>query len=198
MFYINHPDALVANLTAENGHRNQPASPYGGNVSIGAAGGTVSNCILRAANSIGNYARGTGAWLNSDAALLTHCVVTNNSAVGSGFQSSTEGIGIFVHVARGTVANCLIANNHDSGGTSDASNPKQAWSNGVAVDNGVLLNCTVATNEARYTAGVYLHPNGYATNVVVAGCVNKCTHPTFAEPAWSDIGFKGTLANASH
>ena len=197
VFYINHPDALVANLTVEQAHRNAPESPFGGNVSINTLGGTVSNCILRAANSIGNYARGTGAWLNSDAALLTHCVVTNNTAIGSGYQY-TEGIGIFVHVARGTVANCLIANNHDSGGTGAASNSKQAWSNGVAVDNGALLNCTVATNEARYTAGVYLHPNGCATNVVVAGCVNKCAHPTFEEPAWSDIGFKGSLDNASH
>ena len=198
VFYLGHPGALVANLTAENAHRNAPtAIPYGGNVSIGAAGGTVSNCILRAATSIGNYSRGTGAWLNSDAALLTHCVVTNNTASGSGYQY-TEGIGIFVHVARGTVANCLIADNHDSAGTGAASNPKQAWSNGVAVENGALLNCSVVTNEARYTAGVYLHPNGYATNVVVAGCVNKCSHPTFEEPAWTDVGFKGTLANASH
>ncbi len=197
VFYINNPDALVANLTIESAHRNAPEPPFGGNVSIDALGGTVSNCVLRKAVSIGNYARGSGAWLNSDAALLTHCVVTNNSASGTGYQY-TEGVGIFVHVARGTVANCLIANNHDGGGTGAASNPKQAWANGVAVENGALLNCSVVTNEARYTAGVYLHPNGYAKNVVVAGCVNKCTHPTFAEPAWSDIGFKGTLANASH
>ena len=197
VFHLDHPGALVANLTAENGHRNAPEAPFGGNVSIDAAGGTVSNCILRGASSIGNYARGTGAWLNSDAALLTHCVVTNNSASGSGYQYS-EGNGIFVHVARGTVANCLIANNRDGAGTGSASNPKQAWSNGVAVENGALLNCSVVTNEARFTAGVYLHPNGVATNVVVAGCVNECTYPSFEEPAWSDVGFKGTLANASH
>ena len=197
VLYLNHPEALAANLTLESAHRNAPEPPFGGNVSIDAAGGTVSNCILRKAESIGNYAHGTGAWLNSDAALLTHCVVTNNSASGTGYQY-TDGVGIFVHVARGTVANCLIANNHDSGGTGAASNVKQAWANGVAVDNGALLNCTVVTNEARYTAGVYLHPNGYATNVVVAGCVNKCTHPTYEEPAFTDIGFKGTLANASH
>ncbi len=197
VFYINNPDALVANLTIENAHRNAPEAPFGGNVSIDAAGGTVSNCVIRGANSIGNYARGAGAWLNSDAALLTHCVVTNNTAGGSGYQYS-EGVGMFVHVARGTVANCLIANNHDSSGTNATSNVKQAWSNGVAVDNGALLNCSVVTNEARHTAGVYLHPNGYATNVVVAGCVNECTHPTIEDPAFTDVGFMGTLANASH
>lgn len=197
VLYLSHPGAFVANLTAENGHRAQPDVLYGCNVAIDAAGGTVSNCVVRGANSIGNYARGAGAWLNSDDALLTHCVVTNNTASGSGYQF-TEGIGIFVHVARGTVANCLIADNHDSGGTATHTNEKQDWSNSVAVDNGALLNCTVATNEARHAAGVYLNPNGYATNVVVAGCVNHCTFLVNGEPKFTDVGFSGTIANASH
>ena len=197
VLYLNHPGAFVANLTAENGHRAQPDVLYGCNVAIDAAGGTVSNCVVRGANSIGNYARGAGAWLNSDSALLTHCVVTNNTASGSGYQYA-EGNGIFVHVARGTVANCLIANNHDSGGTATHTNEKQDWSNGVAVDHGALLNCTVVTNEARHAAGVYLNPNGYATNVVVAGCVNHCTFYVNGAPKFTDVGFSGTIANASH
>ena len=205
VFSLNHPEAFVANLTAENGHRYAPTSPYGGNVSIQEAGGTVSNCILRGASSGGNYTRGAGAWLNSDNALLTHCVITNNSASGSGYQSTaTGGVpiygGIFVHVERGMVANCLIANNHDSGGTGAASQEKQSWSCGVTLrTSGRLVNCTVVTNEARYTAGVYLYPNSYATNVVVAGCVNRCTWYNGGEtPIFTEIGFKGTLANASH
>ena len=197
VFYLNHPGAFVANLTAENGHRNAQDVLYGCNVAIDAAGGTVSNCIVRGANSIGNYSRGAGAWLNSDSALLTHCVITNNSAATGGYQY-TEGIGVFVHVAAGKVANCLIADNHDSSGTAEHTNEKQDWANGVAVVNGALLNCTIATNEARYTAGVYLHPTGYATNVVVAGCVNRCTSYVNDAPKFTDIGFKGTLANASH
>lgn len=197
VFYLNHPGASVANLTAENGHRNAQDVLYGCNVAIDAAGGTVSNCIVRGANSIGNYSRGAGAWLNSDSALLTHCVITNNSAATGGYQY-TEGIGVFVHVAAGKVANCLIADNHDSSGTATHTNDKQDWANGVAVVNGALLNCTIATNEARYTAGVYLHPTGYATNVVVAGCVNRCTSYVNDAPKFTDIGFKGTIANASH
>ena len=197
VFYLNHPGAFVANLTAENGHRMQPDVLYGCNVAIDAAGGTVSNCIVRGANSIGNYARGAGAWLNSDSALLTHCVITNNSAATGGYQY-TEGIGVFVHVAAGKVANCLIADNHDSSGTATHTNEKQDWANGVAVVNGALLNCTIATNEARHTAGVYLHSTGYATNVVVAGCVNRCTCYEDEKPKFTDIGFKGTIANASH
>ena len=205
VFSVNHPGALVANLTAENGHRYAPSSPYGGNVSIQEAGGTVSNCILRGAVSGGNYGRGAGAWLNSDNALLTHCVITNNSASGSGYQMTASGgvpiyAGIFVHVERGTVANCLIADNHDSGGTGAASQEKQSWSCGVTLrTSGRLLNCTVVTNEARYTAGVYIYPTSYAKNVVVAGCVNRSTWYNGGEtPVFTETGFKGTLANASH
>lgn len=197
VLYLSHPGAFVANLTAENGHRAAPDVLYGCNVAIDAAGGTVSNCVVRGANSAGNYARGAGAWLNSDSALLTHCVITNNSAATGGYQY-TEGIGVFVHVAAGKVANCLIADNHDSSGTATHTNEKQDWANGVAVVNGALLNCTIATNEARHTAGVYLHPTGYATNVVVAGCVNRCTSYVNDAPKFTDIGFMGTLANASH
>ena len=204
VFYLNHPDALVANLTAENGHRNAPASPFGSNVSIDSRGGTVSNCVLRGGVSIGNYVRGTAAWLNSADALLTHCVVTNNSAPGNGYQTTIGGGkglygGLFVHVDNGTVANCLIANNRDSSGWAPGGQDKQSWSSGVTVREGCLLNCSIVTNEARYTAGVYLHPNGYATNVVVAGCVNKCSYTnSLGQIGWSDIGFKGTLDNASH
>lgn len=198
VFYLNHSGASVSNLAIENGHRTQTdKGPWGGNVSIDAAGGTVSNCIVRSANSIGNYSRGAGAWLNSDSALLTHCVITNNSAATGGYQY-TEGIGVFVHVAAGKVANCLIADNHDSSGTATHTNEKQDWANGVAVVNGALLNCTIATNEARHTAGVYLHPTGYATNVVVAGCVNRCTSYVNDAPKFTDIGFMGAIANASH
>ena len=205
VFSVNHPDAFVANLTAENGHRNAPSSPYGCNVSIGAAGGTVSNCVLRNATSLGNYARGTGAWLNSDNALLTHCVITNNRAPGNGYQMTETGGkavygGMFVHIEKGTVDNCLIANNLDTGGSGLGGQDKQSWSSGVTVRNGGrLLNSSVVTNEARWTGGVYLYPNGVATNVVVAGCVNKCTYTnSLGQIGWTDIGFKGTLANASH
>ena len=198
VFYLNHSGASVSNLAIENGHRTQTdKGPWGGNVSIDAAGGTVSNCIVRGANSIGNYARGAGAWLNSANALLTHCVITNNTAAAGGYQY-TEGIGVFVHVAAGKVANCLIADNHDSSSADTHKSEKQDWANGVAVVNGVLLNCTVATNEARHTAGVYLHPTGYATNVVVAGCVNRCAFYVNEVPKFTDVGFMGTIANASH
>ena len=197
---VNHPGASAASMVIENAHRYAPGSnPYGGNVAIESAGGTVSNCVIRGAVSAGNYARGSGAWLNSDVALLTHCIITNNIASGSGYQTSEGGFGgLFVHVEKGTVANCLIANNRDSGGTDAVGQEKQSWSCGVTVRKGVLLNCTVVTNEARYTGGIYLYPEGYATNVAVAGCVNRCTFYVNDAPKFTDVGFSGTIANASY
>ena len=198
---VNHADALVANLSVENGHGFQKTSyPYGGNIAIEGNGGTVSNCVIRGGTWSGMYARGVGAWLNSDAALLTHCVVTNNNTSGSSKQISGGNIygGLFVHVERGTVANCLIANNRDTGGMDEVTDERKSWTCGVTVKSGCILNCTVVTNEARYTGGVYLYSTGYATNVVVAGCVNRCTYYEGENPKFTDIGFKGTLANASH
>ncbi|MCR5839941.1 MAG: InlB B-repeat-containing protein [Kiritimatiellae bacterium] len=198
---VNHADALVANLSVENGHGYQKTSyPYGSNIAIEGNGGTVSNCVIRGGTWYGMYARGVGAWLNSDAALLTHCVVTNNNTSGSSKQISGGNIygGLFVHIEKGVVANCLIANNRDTGGTNVVTDERQSWACGVTVRNGCILNCTVVTNEARYTGGIYLYPEGYATNVVVAGCVNRCTYYEGEKPKFTDIGFKGTIANASH
>ena len=200
VFRLNHPAAFVANLAIENGHRYWPqANPYGANVAIESAGGTVSNCIIRNGASTHFYPRGVGAWLNSEAALITHCVVTNNTSSGTGKQPTSFYSGLFVHVEKGTVANCLVANNTNTGGTGMVGDSREAATCGVAVLDGRLLNSTVVTNEARYTGGIYLGTKGYATNVVVAGCVNKCTYTNSqGAVAWADIGFKGTLANASH
>lgn len=199
---VNHADAFVANLVVENGHGyQQTTSVHGSNVAIEGNGGTVSNCVIRGGTWNGMYVRGVGAWLNSDAAILTHCVITNNSASGASKQTNSPNVygGMFVHVERGTVANCLIANNRDTGGTDVVTDERKSWACGVTVKNGCILNCTVVTNEARYTGGVYLYSNGYATNVVVAGCVNKCTYLDGDDkPQYTEIGFKGTIANASH
>ncbi len=199
---VNHADAFVANLVVENGHGYQQQSTpvHGSNVAIEGNGGTVSNCVIRGGTYNGMYVRGVGAWLNSDAAILTHCVITNNSASGASKQTNSPNVygGMFVHVERGTVANCLIANNRDTGGTNVVTDERQSWACGVTVRNGCILNCTVVTNEARYTGGVYLYSTGYATNVVVAGCVNRCTFYVNDAPKFTDVGFSGTIANASH
>ena len=199
---VNHADALVANLVVENGHGyHQSTSVHGSNVAIEGNGGTVSNCVIRGGTYNGMYVRGVGAWLNSDAAILTHCVITNNSASGASKQTNSPNVygGMFVHVERGTVANCLIASNRDTGGMGEVTDVRQTWTCGVTVKSGCILNCTVVTNEARYTGGVYLYSDGYATNVVVAGCVNNCTwYNGGEEPVYTDIGFMGTIANASH
>lgn len=195
---LNHPDAFVANLVVENGYRYAQSNPYGANVAIDSAGGAVSNCVIRNGTSVHFYPRGIGAWLNSPAALLTHCVVTNNTFSGVGKQAMNVYAGLAVHVEKGTVANCLIANNTNPNATGPVTDLREAATCGVAVMDGRILNCTVVTNEARYTGGIYLGSKGYATNVVVAGCVNHSTYVEESQNNFTDTGFKGALANASH
>lgn len=192
---LNHPAAFVANLVVENGHRYQANSfPYGANLAIESKGGTVSNCVLRGGVCRHFYPRGAGAWLNSDSALLTHCVISNNFGSGTS-KHLAENDGLFVHVAKGTVDNCLIAYNKDTGTGVNA----DIQVCGVTILDGRLLNSTVVTNEARYTGGVYLGSSGFATNVVVAGCVNMSTHTNeVGQLVWTDVGFSGKIANASH
>lgn len=192
---VNHPDAFVANLAIEDGQRYQANSfPYGANLAIESKGGTVSNCVLRGGVCRHFYPRGAGAWLNSDSALLTHCVISNNSGSGTSKHLAAND-GLFVHVAKGTVDNCLIAYNKDTGTGVNA----DIQVCGVTILDGRLLNSTVVTNEARYTGGVYLGSSGFATNVVVAGCVNMSTHTNeVGQLVWTDVGFAGELANASH
>ena len=192
---VNHPDAFVANLAIEDGQRYQPTSlPYGANLAIESNGGTVSNCVLRGGVCRHFYPRGAGAWLNSDSALLTHCVVSNNSGSGTSKHLAAND-GLFVHVAKGIVDNCLIAYNKDTGTGVNA----DIQVCGVTILDGQLLNSTVVTNEARYTGGVYLGSSGFATNVVVAGCVNMSTRTNeVGQLVWTDVGFAGELANASH
>ena len=200
---LNHPAAFVANVVVENGCRYQSTS-YGANIAIESNGGTVSNSVIRGGSWAGMYVRGLGAWLNSANALITHCVITNNAANGASQQPGDSGDkafgGLFVDIAKGTVANCLIANNRDTGDSSPVANWRRSQTCGVTVrDGGRLMNCTVVTNEARYTGGIFLYPGGYATNVVVAGCVNKCTYTNSQGVAvYTDVGFSGTIANASH
>ena len=192
---VNHPDAFVANLAIEDGHRYQANSlPYGANLAIESKGGTVSNCVLRGGVCRHYYPRGAGAWLNSDSALLTHCVISNNSGSGTSKHLAAND-GLFVHVAKGIVDNCLIAYNKDTGTGVNA----DIQVCGVTILDGRLLNSTVVTNEARYTGGVYLGSSGFATNVVVAGCVNKSTRTNeVGQLVWTDVGFAGELAHASH
>ncbi len=97
--------AKISNLVMENG---AVWSQNGGCLRLTA--GVVSNCVIRG-GTITNGGGG-GVEIGGTAATLTHCVVTNNSVIGTNKEDQFAGGAIFIPW-RGNprILNTLIANN---------------------------------------------------------------------------------------
>ena len=171
IFTVNHADALVANLTMQEG------SVWGdwiggGNFLVDTAGGTVSNCLVEAGHvQWGGHCGGGGGRLA--AGLVTHTVFRRNyTTTGSsphGDGPYRAGVLMLMGVAR--AENCLIADN-----------PQRAAVTLVRLDgNATMRNCTIvdsslpATNDQCkvFTAIRINSANATVVNTVVAGVTNK-------------------------
>ena len=155
---INHPQAIVHSLTLQGGF----ATDYGLGVKIESDGGTVSNCIVRSCDVQG-YWSGAAVHATGAKALVTHCVITNNTtASNSNGTDKTAGL----HLDGGAVArNCLIANN------TEKATSGTCCTGGVYAPNGYLYNCTIVDNSARRTGGIRITKGG-VYNCVFAGNVS--------------------------
>ena len=155
---LNHAQAFVHSLTFQGA----ASTDYGIGVKIESNGGTVSNCIVRSCEVQGYWSSGavhaTGA-----KALVTHCVITNNStASNAAGTDKTAGL----QLNEGAVArNCLIANNVEKATSGTC------CTGGVYAPNGFLYNCTIADNSARRAGGVRIAKGG-VYNCVFAGNVS--------------------------
>ena len=162
--YINHPDAFVANLTMQKGQYYKGA--HGGNICIGSAGGTVSNCVVEAGWTWGN-AQAAGAWL--DAGVVTHSVFRKNYSNSDSGKWADNRAGLLQLNGQARAENCLFTENNQA--------------NAVTLINlggsSVMRNSTIADSSLSAT-------NGYCTawsalniasgatvqNVVIAGVTN--------------------------
>ena len=153
--------ALIHSLTLANASYGD----YGNSILI--EPGTVSNCVIHSTITIGYWSSGA-VYATGEKALVTHCVITNNSCsanASSGSNVKTEGL----HLAEGArAANCLIA-----GGWQDANCDSTTIVGGAYVQSGHLLNCTIVGNSARNIGGVNCLA-GTVSNCVVAA--NISTH----------------------
>lgn len=149
---MNAAGAQLAGITVQGGNlQNNTASytGYGGGIYIGGAGGTVSNCIVRACRTWIWSNEGDGIYIESgaDTALVTHTVISN--CVSDAANDQCSGNAITMHA--GTVRNCFIAHNKV---TRNAANIKGAYGT-VKITGGCLENCTILMNSSFNCSGVY-------------------------------------------
>ena len=146
MFEMKNADAAIRDVTLDGGM----TGPSRGTdkdgayaVWIRAAGGTVSNCVIR--NCRYAHTSNGGRWNDSvvcaEGGTVRDCVITNNVA------GSSNGHGP-LWVKGGCAIGCLVADNRMSG----AMNTSGGGS--AVISSGSITGCTFMRNQARNIAGV--------------------------------------------
>ena len=163
IFVINHPDALVANLTMTKG---EGYNRDGGNFFIGENGGIVSNCLVLAGYCRDN---GTAAGGALKAGKVTHTIFRGNKSNSGSVNWSTWRSGVLLAQGTARVDNCLFEEN----------NQNQAVVLIKMADSSVMRNCTIvnnslsATNQyCSYWNALDISSKATIENVVVAGVTN--------------------------
>ena len=142
-FILNHPKAVLENVTLRNAQHIGKYDERGNAVLIDKNGGTLRDSRVTACRSGNYYRRGTIAVCGVEG-LVSHCVINNNTNFGS---STGHGGGIYLE--KGLVENCLIYGNH------------ALYGGGVQVEGqGMVRDCTISGNHAGGTGGgVYWNAN---------------------------------------
>ena len=169
VFTLNHADALVANLTMQNG---MSWGSSGSSFLIESNGGAVSNCVVEAGLTKGNGGYSGGAYLK--AGCVTHtvfrkCKIGSNSTSDKNQRNYPAVLALSGH---SLAENCLFTDN-----TQDSS---KALVLVRITDYSTIRNCSIvdsglgSTNEyCTVFSALYINSsNATAQNVVVAGVTN--------------------------
>lgn len=144
LFYLNHADACIRNVTIRGGSNGGSEKALGGNVYIGANGGTLEDCLIQKGYT-GIWFAGGGN-VGMEAGRLVRCVLSGGATNPDSLASGRKG-GSCVYMKGGLIENSLIHSN----------------TNGyVAVfmtGHSTLASCTIAGNVGTAGAGVYLAQN---------------------------------------
>ncbi len=164
IFFLNAQEARVENILATGSFS---GSGHGRVFFVSTVGGVISNCVVTRAHIQGSISGGEAAGLvclNSANALMTHCAVTNNTALIDSVSGNSVESCLGVSLKLGArLENSLVADNVDSG-----TRVVKVNAGGVFVANGRLVNCTIVRNRACDIGGLRID-NGSAVNCVVAG-----------------------------
>ena len=190
VFYIAHPQALIANLTMQNGQYYYSSS--GGNFYIGSSGGMVSNCVIEAGLTSGNATAG-GAWLQGG--VVTHSIFRRNRSDSGSANWDTSRAGVLRLNNSSRAENCLFVDN-----------PQNTSVVLMRLDDAsAMLNCTIAdtglaaTNEyCAAWSSLQIAGGATARNVVIAGVTNivdgaPCP-PTWTKSRFLNGAFDGDVA----
>ena len=204
LIHLNNADAFLRDVIVENGSfSGSSVESYGANILIDANGGTVSNCVIRNANTASGNHRCGGVCIQSANGLVTHCVITNNTVPSAGY---TGGSGAYLTAGR--IDNCLIAKNTGRTGALYIGGANAKAYNCTIVDNksvdcaGInfsdnkskVVNCIIVRNTGSTAAnGVYNNEaNAQAsmtycvTDIAVAGTGNVTGSPDFSDAGHMD------------
>ena len=196
---LNNAEAIVASLSIQNGYiKSTGAGDRGVGVYIDTKGGTVSNCVITANRKESRVYGCAGVFMNSTAAVLTHCTVTENENFYNGNVSDDKPFGTGVWVAKGKVLDCTITDNtanlmYAKGGgvylgsadayvartlisgnalTYDNAASASMKGAGVYVVDGVLEDCLIVDNSMNATTRTLLKGGGLYQE---GGTVINCT-----------------------
>ena len=184
IIYMNHPEARICNLTLSGGDCSNKSTSddstvneagKGGNIHIGALGGTVEDCVIKNGRD-GHWASG-GCNVYMDAGRVVRCVITGGKGANNRNPSTDTSYpyhGTAVCAYGGVVENCLIYGN--------GVNTTGGENNGATVglfNRARLLSCTIANNFSDYCAGVaVLSKECVVQNCLIAG--NTALSPAVA------------------
>ncbi len=153
VFYLNNASAVVSGFTITNGYINA-----GAGVSIGSAGGTLSDCIVAKCEAVGDggcvYL--TSAKKENRFAVVTNCVVEN--CVSSGWNAPAPGV--FMGLG-GLLVDSIVRGNTCKTGAYSAYC-------GVYLNGGEILRCAITGNTSTIKTaptgggGIYVHEQGGA------------------------------------
>ena len=151
IFYLNHPKAMLKNLTVRGGRAGVPNGPVrrqecgGSNIFIDTEGGTVEDCLIDD-GKMETWGVGGGG-VQMCGGRVIRCRITNCVQGGQYAQYAPDtgyNIGSAIYMTGGVVENTLMSGNgiQYSGCTV------------MIRGNGKLLNCTIAGNTGLQCAGV--------------------------------------------
>ena len=151
LFYLNHTNAVLADLTVSNGlAADTNLNGNGGGVYLNQTGALLSNCVVTACTATNS---GGGVYANKG--ITRDCLVAQNVAQGSGSVTASAAGGL--HVGELAV-HCTISNNQALAGLNAVG--------GVYLYNAAAIsNSTIVGNLGRHAGGAKNY-----TNVKLVNC----------------------------